>query len=371
MSRPTVFDRVAESIRADIMTMQGGITIPSIRTLSRRYGVARNTIQKALGILTEHGALGRDKNDRRYIRKRDLSGHNWCKPYPGVGIVSSLSIALNFDNYLGILFSEFIAGLQKNRLAVGLFGWPRAAAATILPGGASLGPLQWRCSGVAFRAGESEALHQELAQAGALVMVLDNLSPVEGVDCVAVDMPAEAEMVVDYLYGLGHRAIALLVWRYPEGRAMDPDCERLSQAMLRAKQDRGAIASPLYHTECVAEKLRSAAPVHAAIARLWRLNPRPTAIVCFDEMLAQMTSAAIQERGLSCPSHVSIVARGVEPRGTPHFTMLAAEPHRMGVAAAEHMVKRMSNPAVTATHLLFQSKLIPGPTTGPVGRQPV
>jgi DNA-binding LacI/PurR family transcriptional regulator len=240
-----------------------------------------------------------------------------------------------------------------------------------MPGAVAVGPPESRFSAVAFRSGGPDALLAELVEAGAVVVTLDYLADVEGVDSVAVDCDKEADAGIEFLGRLGHRYIGYLAPRFGSSKLrhwtdnIDPDCRRFSQAMLRAKQRMGLNGSPVYHVECDMDPANSDMAVWGAIDRLWRLKPRPTALICFDPRLAQQAKAVLQLRQVDCPADASIVVRDLLRTGEPPFTTLASDPRRMGTSAAEHVINRLTYPNVAPTRLLFASRLIEGATTAP------
>jgi DNA-binding LacI/PurR family transcriptional regulator len=265
---------------------------------------------------------------------------------------------------------SFLSTLRSQDVPVIIPALPDRINLAPLPGGALIGPPEYRFSAVAFRSGAPEALLSELVNGGAVVMTLDYLSEVDGVDSVAVDCDAEADVVVEYLKGLGHRHIAYLAPReafrpshWSDG--IDPDCRRFGRAMLWSKQRGGLGDSSAYHVECDMDPARSDTAVRAAVDRLWRLSPCPTALVCFDPQLAEQAMVALQARGLRCPSQVSIVVRDMAGSGKPRFTTLCSDPRRIGASAAEHIVNRLSNAEIAPARLLFASRLVAGATTGP------
>jgi DNA-binding LacI/PurR family transcriptional regulator len=108
--------------------------------------------------------------------------------------------------------------------------------------------------------------------------------------------------------------------------------------------------------------------VRLAIDRLWRLDPPPTALICFDPFAASHAGEALRRRGLRCPADVSIIARECVNPGPPSFTTLVSDPHQMGAAAANQLVERLTNVGSMPRKLQFSSALVAGPSTGPSPR---
>lgn len=370
VARPVVYRKVAEAIRLDTTPFSDGWELPSIRSLARQHDVSLNTVRRALAVLAGQGQIARITSNRRYVRRRPGSGPGYCKPYPAVGLLSFFGVRLCGDDYPSLLLGSFLGTLRVQDIPVIILPLPDRIHLSPIPGGVSAGPPECRFSAVAFRSGAPEALLAELAGSGAVVMTLDYLSEVEGVDSVAVDCDAEADAVVAYLIELGHRRIGFLAPReaFRPGHwhdGIDPDCRRFSRAMLWAKQRRGLDGSDAYHLECDMDPVRSDTAVRSAVDRLWRRGPAPTALVCFDPRLAEQAMTMLRGRGLRCPSQVSIVVRDMVGSGKPKFTTLSSDPRRIGASAAEHLVNRLTNAAISPARLLFASRLVVGSTTGP------
>jgi DNA-binding LacI/PurR family transcriptional regulator len=223
---------------------------------------------------------------------------------------------------------------------------------------------------VMFVSGAPESMLQAVAQAGVVAMTLDCLSDLAGVDSVAIDCQAEGNTTVEYLAALGHVHIAFLAPRYPTApghwtQGIDPDALRLGQAMLEAKQRLRLDTSPILHHYYLQDTTQSDTPVRIGVDRLWRIEPPPTALVCFDPFTAAHAAEALGHRGLRCPADVSILARDcLQPHPT-NLTLQASDPHQMGLAAADHLAERLSNPRGMARKLQFRTVLVEGPSTGP------
>ena len=371
MSRPVVYQRIAERIRLDIAPYENAWEIPSVRSLARKHGVSLNTIRRALAILTEQGEIALPGRNRRYVRHRAANETRYCKPYPAVGLLSFFTMHLAGEDYMSLLLGSFVSTLRNQGVPVSVLPPLGTIRLRPMPGGVAVGPPESRFSAVAFRSGGPDALLTELVEAGAVVVTLDYLADVEGVDSVAVDCDKEADAGIEFLCRLGHRYIGYLAPRFGSSQLrhwtdnIDPDCRRFGQAMLRAKQRMGLNGSPAYHVECDMDPANSDMAVWGAIDRLWRLKPRPTALVCFDPRLAQQAKATLRLRRMDCPSDASIVVRDLLRTGEPLFTTLASDPRRMGTSAAEHVINRLTHSNVAPARLLFGSRLIEGTTTGP------
>ncbi len=370
MPGPTLYVQLADQIRREILTYRDGVEIPSLRSLARRHTAATNTVRRALDLLVSQHVISPAGPSRRYIRRRPAVHPVYCKPYPAVALLPWTNVRLVRENYIALLVGSLMSELQRREIMTSLLPSIRRVSCAVVPGGVCFEPGKARFSAIVALSGVSPGLLADWVGAGALVMTLDYVADVEGVDSVAVDCEAEAVTVVQHLRERGHRTIAFLhTWESDAPDhwtgGMDPDSQRLSQALLHCKQQAGLNPSPRYHVACRADRARSDAFVRAAVARLWRLEPRPTALVCFDPLLAAQAMMMLRQHGVACPSGVSIVTRGIPDEPASEFTTLVSKPERMGAAAAEHMFNRLTDPATTSKRILIESSLLVGSTTAP------
>jgi len=372
MPRPAVYKELAERIRTVLDPYEDSWEIPSVRSLARQYGTSVNTVLRALEVLTDQGQVLRRGVGRRYVRHRPAETASFCKPYPAVALVTPITIELGSHDYLNLLLGGFVSVLVRH-VPVTISRLDRSFSVRPMPGGVAVGASAFRASAVAFHSGAPNVLLAELVAGGAIVMTLDSLSGVDGVDCIAVDCEREAEIAAQYLYRLGHRHIGYIAerWYGPPphwAERVDPDCKRFERALVRAKQRLGLNISDTYHTVCEIDPGRTEGPAQAVAARLWRLDPRPTAVICFNRMIAEQLRAVLRRRGVRCPADVSILTRDFSKHEPGFFTMLASDPGRIGTSAAEHMVSRLTDRHVAPSHLLIRSALVEGRSTGPAPR---
>lgn len=370
MARPPVFGNLAERIRQAVLLYADGWEIPSVRSLCRLHNAAPDTVRKALQLLVHQGEIAPRGAALRYVRRRKYDDLVFCKPYPAVALLSYRTLPFGRDDYMCRLLEGLFAGLHERRLSTTILANPDHIHISLLSGGISIQPGDLRFSAVVFVSGAPDSMLQTVAQTGAVAMTLDCLSHVAGVDSVAVDCQAEAHTAVEYLARLGHRHVAFLAPRYAVGPShwadgIDPDAMRFSEAMLQAKQRLGLNASPSMHHYYSLDAAHSDTSVRLAIDRLWRLDPPPTALVCFDPFAASHAGQALRRRGLRCPADVSVIARDCVKPGTPLFTVLLSDPHQIGAAAANQIVERLTNLGSMPRKLQFCSALVEGPSTGP------
>ncbi len=373
MARPSIHGKLAEKIRLEIMSYRDGWEIPSVRSLARQYGVATNTVRRALSQLAEQNEIVLPGPSSRYVRRLSRSRRSFCKPYPAVGLLYTSYQNLTGEDYIPLLVGSFLMTLRESMVPAILLPSPENIDLELIPGGVAIRAPQCRFSAVAFLLGGAGSMLAAMVRSGAVVMAVDFLSEVEGVDSVVVDCQAEAEMAAAHLAKLRHRHIAFLAAlsvfspsHWPEG--IDPDASRFGKALLQAKQRLGLNPSAEYHIRHETDLARTDGGVRAALDRLWRLSPPPTALVCFDMTTASQARRILAEQEIQCPRDISIMSRDCVRTVGSEFTRLLADPRQIGSGAAAHLLTRLSSPMGLPARLQFPSVLSDGSTTGPAPR---
>lgn len=370
VARPPIYADLAERIRSAILFCGDGLEIPSIRSLVRLHGAAPDTVRKALQLLVEQGEILPGGLGCRYIRRNPKQGVPFCKPYPAVAVLSQRSLPFGQDDYSSRLLEGLLVGLRSYPLPCTILPEPQKISVSVQPDCIIVQPGGHRFGAVVFVSGAPQPLLQAVVEAGVVGIALDCLSDMPGIDSVAIDCEAEGDSTVEYLATLGHVHIGFLAPRYPTApshwtQGVDPDAVRLSQAMLQAKQRLRLNASSALHHYYLQDTTQTDTSVRLGVDRLWRADTPPTALVCFDPFTAAHASQALSHRGLRSPAHVSILARDCIQSQPAKFTLLVSDPHQMGLAAAGHLIERLSNPRSMARKLQFPTVLVQGPTTGP------
>ncbi|HRK22966.1 MAG TPA: LacI family DNA-binding transcriptional regulator, partial [Fimbriimonadaceae bacterium] len=211
------------------------------------------------------------------------------------------TVGLIFENFgeisAGPLFYvhllDGVAGeLFRNhyRLAI-LPEVPRDSAANALNDG--------RLDGVIWCKMPSDpALHAELANRFVPVVAL-NAPPIEEspIPCfVSCDNEAGAELVVDHLFGLGHRRILFVL---EEGEVDTPDAQSRLRGFRKAMADRGLSATD--------EDMVLWSTSATELGRWWESGPPHTAIFAWNERQGGEILARARETGLRLPEELSVV----------------------------------------------------------------
>jgi LacI family repressor for deo operon, udp, cdd, tsx, nupC, and nupG len=172
-----------------------------------------------------------------------------------------------------------------------------------------------------------------VSRLGLPAVVLGDPSTADGLPTVWTDDAGFAREAVRFLAGLGHRVI---------GQVSGPTA--LAHTQLRRggfEAEAGACGLTLHE----AAGDYSAETGRAAAAALLAIEPRPTALVFDNDLMAIGGLAAIAERGLAVPADVSVVAwddSALCQLAVPALSAMSHDVGRIGELAAAALTDAMS-----------------------------
>ena len=190
------------------------------------------------------------------------------------------------------------------------------------------------------------------------VVVVDPLAPLDArIPSVSAAHAAGAEQAMQHLLELGHRRIAAITG--PPGWVASEERRRAYRAALAAAGipfDAGLELEADFDFE----------PGTQAAAVLLDLDPPPTAIFAFSDMIAVGAMRAARARGIGIPDELSIVGFDDSAYATvvhPALTTVRQPLAEMGVTAVDLLVRLMREEAVDTLHLEPFTRLIVRDTT--------
>ncbi len=178
---------------------------------------------------------------------------------------------------------------------------------------------------------------------------------VPGIPRVLIDTTRGVTEAVDHLAGLGHRSIA-----YLSGPAGSWSNTERKKAVRRAALRRGLEVRTLAARRPTFEEGRRS--VVALLAS------GVSAVVAFDDLVAQGVLAGLAEQGVAVPAAFSVVGCDdvLAARVYPPLTTVSARSAEAGTAAVELLTGRLASGAAMAdTRLLLDTSLVVRATTGP------
>ncbi|PYE52827.1 LacI family DNA-binding transcriptional regulator [Deinococcus yavapaiensis] len=174
----------------------------------------------------------------------------------------------------------------------------------------------------------------------------------DGMASVLLDVPGGMRAAVTHLLDLGHRRIG----HFAADLAHDTFAVR-AEAIVRTLAEAGLGMREAWSARAPLEfdAARSAARA------LLRAEPRPTAVVCDDDLLAAALLKAAREEGVVVPSDLSVVGFGnldVARVVEPELTTVAAEPEELGRQAVESLLGVLRGVTVEAAPTVLPTRLV-------------
>ncbi|MCG6116331.1 MAG: LacI family DNA-binding transcriptional regulator [Mesorhizobium sp.] len=202
---------------------------------------------------------------------------------------------------------------------------------------------------------ERASLERLTAHAIPLVQILRRVDGAAS-DFAGVDFTALTAGVVERLAGLGHRRIAFVSGNM-EHSVQRERIQGFRSGMKAAGLDASLVMSiPLTHADG-----RASAPF------LMRRPAPPTAILCFNDVVALGLHRGLQDLGLAIGSDVSLV--GIDNVAecdlmVPGLASVETGPFRIGSAAGELFLRRLAAPEAGVEARLQESFFVSRPSCG-------
>jgi LacI family transcriptional regulator len=175
---------------------------------------------------------------------------------------------------------------------------------------------------------------------------------VPGLDYVGVDNGQGAQLAVQQLYRVGHRRIAF-VGGNPN---VSTGKERI-EGYHMALADLGLRFDPLLIVPSAPTRRGG----HESVQRLLQMESRPTATLCFNDVVALGVIEALQISGLKVGADFGVVGFNNIPdaaQSLPGLTTIDTSPRQLGVTAAELLIRRIQNRDSPIQTVILQPKLM-------------
>lgn len=344
----------------------------TLQTIADEVGVSRMTVSNAfsrpdqlsaelrervLAAATELGYAGPDPRARAL--KRGSTG--------AVGVMLTKSLAHAFTDEVAMRFFSAIAEeLTKQGLALTLLSAAGTGGHVPARDVAMDGALVYSCDP------KSPGLDWLLKRQLPLVYVDQAKRP--GIPSVNVDDRGGARMAARHLIDLGHRRVGM-VYSAPDlevGLDEAPDPSVLPHATRQRYLGwKDELDSAGVETHSIGVQLGGGREQHyRASRRLLTLPERPTAVLCYSDVMATETVRAAHDLGLRVPEDLSVVGFDDSPVAMqlqPTLTTVRQDFTEKGRLAATLMTEALArNAAPTrATHHLLPTELVVRESTAP------
>jgi LacI family transcriptional regulator len=206
-------------------------------------------------------------------------------------------------------------------------------------------------------AGTDSRLPMQAAEWGLpLVQALRHVSETDG-DYAGADYLGGMKEAVSHLAALGHRRIAFVAGGYHHSAY----AERLDG--FRAGMAEIGITDPL-----VLDVPLSQPGAIAAAARLIALPERPTAAICFNDVVGLALASGLYDLGVEVGRDFSVIGFDNVPEANlvrPKLTSVATHPANIGATAARLLLDRLQHPDRAARRIINPTELIERQSCGP------
>jgi DNA-binding LacI/PurR family transcriptional regulator len=348
-------------------------------------GVTLQTIADAVGVtkMTVSNAYSRPDHVSAALRERilrvadelgyagpDAAGRMLARRRTGlVGVLLTSTPEDAFDNLVALGFVSAIARALT----------PRALSLALLSGHArdDLVPASdVAMDGLIVYSCLSDDAARRMLVKRRLPMVFVDEPPHPGVSSVNIDDEGGAAQAARHIAELGHRDVGIVVpWvDAPHARA-DFDPNALAAGKLRARLEgwRRTLDQAGARSR-VTGLPRELDHADAALLgeRLLRGPDRPTAVLCFSDLIARGVVEAAQATGLAVPRDLTVVGFDDDPlaaAGSPALTTVRQDLDAKGTAAVRALFDAMdaarAGEPVHPTHTLLDTELVARASSAP------
>jgi LacI family transcriptional regulator len=303
------------------------------------------------------------KTKRRVEATMERLGYVYNMAAAGMRAARSKTVGVIVPNLDNPFFGELLSGIESNLNGAGLVVVLANSQESVARQDAIM--LRMRERGVdglvVCPAAQTRPVLLKNAAAWGLPLVqaLRYVSDSKG-DYAGVDYAGGMRQAVDHLFGLGHRRIAFVA----AGPMHSAHRERLDGF-------RGAKAARGLDVDIVIEAPLSPVGAAAFVDHVLEHPGRPTAAICFNDIVAGGLSSGLLDRGLVPGKDFSIVGFDGLPQAEmirPRLTSVAAFPKLIGEMAAQLLRNRIDEPDSPFRRIVNVTELMARQSSGPVSR---
>jgi LacI family transcriptional regulator len=223
--------------------------------------------------------------------------------------------------------------------------------------------MEQRVDGLLIRPTEdSNERLQELRQRGFGMVLLNRTTEDRDFCSVSIDGERGTSDAVEYLYELGHRHIALVTWS-----VKNPAFAQRGKGVLKSTKRLG-----MQLTTVTVQGMNNGSgevAAHKLLALHDRVEDRPTAILCANDLLALDAMRGLIEAGLRVPEDISVIGfDDIEfcANARVPLTSVSVPRYKMGATAAALLIEECeTNGDHSHQKIVFQPKLIIRSSSGP------
>jgi DNA-binding LacI/PurR family transcriptional regulator len=349
----------------------GSMARVTLQTIADRVGVSRMTVSNAF---SRPDQLSAELRDRILEAATELG---YAGPDP-----TARALARGTTGAVGVLLTDSLAYAFTDEVATGFLGAvveelaPTGLAFTLLSSDAHGGVVPARdvaIDGALVYSCRPHSDARDWLVRRQLPLVFVDQDPVAGVPCVNVDDRGGARAAAQHLLDLGHRRIGIVALAPETAWPTEGDDTEVPHPTRQRRRGWADALEPAGITAQVVE-----APTHSELdaeqvaLELLQRADRPTAVLCYSDVLALGVIRAARQLGLAVPADVSVVGFDDSPvahRHDPQLTTVRQDVTAKGRAAVAALTAAIdaTNAGLdaTAAHVLLPTELVVRASTAP------
>lgn len=349
-------------------TLKPGDPLPSERAMKEHFGVSRATVRQAVNSLIQEGFLQSVAGTGTFVLAPPV------RPQ-AAGLVALITSSPNFNFFYPQLTAAFNQRIREAGygLVMALHGEDAGRL-----GGTVAELLEQNVVALAVtppRYGDISEILNRLRHMQVPVVIIGRNAGTRGVDVVATDNEAIGYTATRHLIDLGHEHIAylgLLDYSTGDERAAGYRRALREASLLPHIYQLAEETSPASGDMIGAPSEHLADPAKTAIYQIFdgRENaqrlPRPTAVFCFNDIVAMGAYKALRELSLVIPDDVSLVSVD-NLISVRHFEVplstFALPGEAIGMQSADLLLRRLRGDASPPSTTLLQATFFPRSST--------
>jgi DNA-binding LacI/PurR family transcriptional regulator len=356
---PSLLSRTEQVLREAIARGEfGGNRLPAAAELAEQLGVSRETVRLAQENLQREGLLVKYRRKGTLIQPPALTLRRGATRSTLLGYLQTDYPSRNrrTDEATRATSGLMLQGAMKEAGRAGYQLVVRHAPAGEMDRAIEELLREAPLRGVIFCSFGEDKMVRRVLGAGLPVVMLDHELNLPSVSTVREDARQGASLAVDQLARLGHRRIAYAHWSWA-----DVNPWRLAgyrQGLSDARLPRRRAWELM--TEITPED------AELLVERLLKLQPRPTALLCFNNTLAALVLDELRRRGVRVPEDLSVLGIGGEE--VSGLSCVQADWFGIGRAAVRSLLRAAAAKGEPRPeHRLFPYQSRPGRSAAPPG----
>lgn len=326
---------VMEQLKQDMLkgVIQAGDKIPSENELSKKFGVSRHTVRKALSILENEGMLEASHGKGTFCTKRERNGS------------SSHNIAVVTTYISDYIFPRLIQGMDQVLTRQGYSIILKNTGNSQKREAKALEDIMTKnIDGLIIEPSKSEIYCGHMYQYEALerlripyVFIQGTYPQMKDKPAIIMDDVGGACLLTRYLISLGHKRIVGIF------KVDDAQGTARHKGYIKALNEAGICYDPdlviLFHTED-----RETKPA-GMIARFVEQGIGMDGIVCYNDQIALEVIRVLNQKGVRVPEDVSITGYDnslISETGPVKLTTISHPKEKLGEMAARLLLEKLN-----------------------------